>query len=401
MSNSLVNHETREHALLSASSAHRWLNCTPSARLEDKIQEHASSYAEEGTLAHEFAELYLTYNLHRISQQEFNKRLDELMNNQLFKDEMPDYVSVYVDYCYQQYLQMKETCKLSEIITEQKIDFSRYVPDGFGTLDCCVVGDNILEIIDFKYGKGVPVYADNNQQLKLYAIGALLAFDLIYDIKDIRLTIVQPRLDNISTWEISTKDIISWADTELIAKAKDAFAGTGEMNAGQWCKFCKVKNRCKELADYNLQVAKYQFKQPALLSDDDISDIMRRTPALIDWANSINDYAQQHAIEDGKEWPGYKLVAGRSVRKWTDEEQVAQRIFADNDCINEEDVYNIKLKGITLIEKLLGKNKFGDLLDDLIVKQSGSPKLVNLSDKRPALNTSLEQAKEDFKDNLE
>lgn len=396
-STKLQKHSERDHALLAASAANRWLNCTPSAKLEDAEGPRESSiYAEEGTLAHELGELYIRHDvLETVDDQVFSDRFDEIMNNQLFSEEMLDVVPIYVDYCTEQFNAAKANDAQSIMDVEQKLDLTEYVPESFGTADCVVIGGNLIEVIDYKHGKGVPVYAEWNKQLMLYGLGALRKYDMLFDIEEVRLTIVQPRINNISSWQISVKELIDWAETELAPAAKLAFAGDGELKAGEWCKFCAVKNRCKALYQKNMELAKYDFQKPALLNDEEIADILKKTPALIEWANSIQEYAQDKAINQGKVWPGFKLVEGISQRKWLDEDAVAEAIFTKIPEASEDQVYDMKLKTITQIEKIFGKKTVAEQLSDVIVKPQGKPTLVPVSDKRPALGT--EEAINDFK----
>lgn len=390
-------HSERDHALLAASAANRWLNCTPSAKLEDAEGPRESSiYAEEGTLAHELGELYIRHDvLETVDDQVFSDRFDEIMNNQLFSEEMLDVVPIYVDYCTEQFNAAKANDAQSIMDVEQKLDLTEYVPESFGTADCVIIGGNLIEVIDYKHGKGVPVYAEWNKQLMLYGLGALRKYDMLFDIEEVRLTIVQPRINNISSWQISVKELIDWAETELAPAAKLAFAGDGELKAGEWCKFCAVKNRCRTLYQKNMELAKYDFQKPALLNDEEIADILKKTPAFIEWANSIQEYAQDKAINQGKVWPGFKLVEGISRRKWLDEDAVAEAIFTKIPEASEDQVYDMKLKTITQIEKIFGKKVVAEQLSDVIVKPQGKPTLVPVSDKRPALGT--EEAINDFK----
>ena len=397
-STKLQKHSQRSHALLSASGAGRWLNCTPSAKLEEEYGVKESSvYAQEGTLAHELSELYIKHDtLAAISEQEFEQRLEEIMANELFNDEMLDVVPIYTDYCAEQLAEAKATSQLAVMEIEQKLDLTEFIPESFGTADCVIINDNLMEVIDLKYGKGVQVYAEWNKQLMLYGLGALQKYDTMYDISEIRLTIVQPRINNISSWQISVKELREWAENELKPKAKLAFEGKGELNAGDWCRFCAVRNQCRKLYEQQLEIAKHEFAEPALLSDDEIADIVRRAPKLIEWANSITEYAQEKAVTENKQWPGLKLVEGISRRKWADEDQASNAIFARCPELTEDEVFNMKLKPITSIEKIVGKKRFAELLSDIVVKPQGKPTLVPLEDKRPAMGYG--QAQIDFKE---
>ena len=390
-------HNERAHALLSASGANRWLNCTPSAKLEDVHGERTtSSYAAEGTLAHELSELYIKHDvLNELSDDDFNVQFEEILTNELFSDEMLEMVPIYVEYCANEYNSEKEKNKYALLEVEQRLDLTEYIPESFGTADCVIVSENILEVIDLKYGKGVPVYAEHNTQGMLYALGALRKYDMLYAIEIVKITIVQPRINNISTWEISVSELLDWAYNELKPKAELAFRGEGEITPGEWCKFCSVKNRCRTLYEEQLKIAKHEFQDPELLTDDEISEILKRAPQFSEWVNSIVEYAQKRAIEHDKHWPGFKLVAGVSRRKWLDEDKVIDTIFARFPEATEDQVLNTKLRSISEIEKIFGKKRVTETLSDVIIKPQGKPTLVPESDKRPALG--IEDAINDFK----
>lgn len=390
-------HSKRAHALLSASGASRWLNCTPSAKLEDEYGERKSSpYAEEGTLAHELAEAYLRKDvLQSSSDSEFEAELERVMSHKLFNEEMLDCVPIYTDYCESEYIAAKETSNLAIIEIEQRLDLTEFIPDSFGTADCVIIKDDVMQVIDLKYGKGVPVYADWNKQLMLYGLGALRKYDTMYDISEIVLTIVQPRLNNISSWQISVSDLLEWAHSELKPKADMAFVGEGELSPGEWCKFCSVKNKCRKLYEQQMEIAKYEFADPVFLSDEEIADIVLKAPKFVEWANSIQEYAQEKAVTEQKQWPGLKLVEGVSRRKWAaEDDMVSSALFSRVPELSEEDIFDMKLKSITAIEKLIGKKRFGEQFTDLTVKPQGKPQLVPLDDKRPAMGN--DQAKLDF-----
>ena len=391
-----IKHSERAHALLSASGANRWLTCTPSAKLEEEYGERKSSpYAAEGTLAHELAELYLRKDvLNNISDADFELKLEEIMANEFFSDEMVEAVSMYTDYCEGQLIAAQTENIFAEMEIEQKFDLTEYVPESFGTGDCVIIADPTLEIVDLKFGKGVPVYADWNKQLMLYGLGALRKYDTMYYIETIKLTIVQPRLNNISTFVMPVAELRKWAEDELAPRAQMAFRGEGELVAGDHCKFCAVKNRCRKLYEQQMEIAKHEFQEPIMLSDEDIVDILERAPHFIEWINSITSYAQDMAVNHNKIWPGYKLVEGVSRRKWSDEDQATQAIFARCPELSEDQIFDTKLKSITNIEKLIGKKRFTEILSDVTIKPEGKPTLVPMSDKRPALG--FEQAKADF-----
>lgn len=395
-----IDHKKRSHALLSASGAERWLNCTPSAKLEEEFGEKSdSSYAAEGTVAHELAELYLRKDTFgKLTDAQFDNELEKIMSNELFNPEMLDMVPMYTDYCETQYKAAKEYDPAALIEIEKKLDLTEFIPNGFGTADCVVLDKSVLEVIDLKYGKGVPVYADWNKQLMLYGLGALLAFDTLYDIEQVRLTIVQPRLNNISSFLISVDELRDWGKNTVKPLADKANVGEGELAAGDWCRWCAVKNRCRKLYDEQIKLAKYEFKEPELLTDQEISDILTRAPKFTEWLNAITTYAQTKAVCENKQWPGFKLVEGRSVRKWENEEEAINAIYAKCPELGEEDIFEMKLKSLTALEKLIGKKRFDTLFAENIVKPQGKPTLVPVEDKRPAMG--IIQAQLDFGEDL-
>lgn len=396
----LQDHAERGHALLSASGSHRWMNCTPSAVMERDYGEKSTSvYADEGTLAHELAELYLGFDvLKSVSEADFNAGLEKVMSHKLFTDEMLAAVPVYTDYCAAQYAESKAFDRCAAIFTEQRLDLSEYVPGSFGTADCIVINDGVLEVIDLKYGKGVPVSADWNSQLMMYGLGALDKYSLAYDITDVMLTIVQPRIDNISSWIISVEDLRDWAERELKPKAGMAATGEGELCAGDWCRFCSVRNRCRELYDRQMEIAKHEFAVPDLLTDEEIAAVVLKAGEFTKWLSSLVEYAEAKAIDEGKQWPGLKLVEGRSSSKWKDDETVGAEILKRCPDLSDDQVYVTKLNTITAIKKLVTAKRFDTELADLTVKPQGRPALVPLSDKRPAMGAA--QAAADFSDNL-
>lgn len=391
-------HHERSHALLSPSGAHRWLNCTPSARLEEKMPPKPTSvYAEEGTLAHELAELFICHDtLGTLSDDEFSDKYEVIMSNKFFNEEMLDMVPIYTDYCTEEYKAAKASNPSAEMFIESKLDISEYVPESFGSADCTIVNDSVTEVVDLKYGKGIAVSAEWNVQEMLYALGMLTKFDTLYDIETVKLTIVQPRLNNISSWSISVKDLMDWATNELKPKAKMAFNGEGELSSGGWCRFCAVKNRCKALYDKQLELAKYDFASPELLTDEQIADVLPRIPQLVEWADSVKAYALDLAVNENKHWPGFKVVEGVSRRKWIDDkDKICNVIYEKFPTATEDDLFDMNLKPITSIEKQFGKKAVAEALSDVIIKPAGKPTLVSEDDKRPALGT--EDAINDFK----
>lgn len=370
-----------KHALLSASASKQWLNCPPSAKLCAEQEDRASPYAQQGTDAHELCEYKVLSALGKSGR-------DPTENLEFYDAEMENCTEEYRNYVMEQLEEAKKLCKDPIVLVEQRLDFSKWVPEGFGTGDCLIVADDVLHIIDFKYGLGVLVEAEHNPQMMCYALGALDIYDGIYDIKTVKMTIFQPRRDNVSTCTMAKDELLTWADTVLAPTAKLAFAGEGEFKAGDHCTFCKVKATCRKRAEYNLELAKYDFEMPANLEDTEIAAILPRVDDLVSWVNDIKEYALQQALS-GTKYDGYKVVEGKSNRRYTDEAAVA---FAVKDA--GFDPYEKKLLGITSMTSLLGKKKFNELLGGLIEKPQGKPTLVPETDKRPALNT----AKDDFKE---
>lgn len=385
----------RKHAILSASSAARWLACPPSARLEQDFESTTSTYAEEGRFAHHLAELYLRHYLGVITKEQLNAKIEELKKNEFYSQEMEDYVQTYVDIAIEKISQALAKTKDAIIFIEQKLDFSTWVPEGFGTGDLMLITNDLVEVVDFKYGKGVPVSAERNAQMRLYGLGAYQLFNMLYDIRTVRMTIVQPRLDNISTEWLPIDELLTWGNEVVKPIAQLAYEGKGEFSAGDHCQFCQAKYTCRARAEANLELAKYEFKDPDLLTDDEIADILGRAAELVSWASDVQEYALVQARDHGKKWPGWKLVEGRSVRRYTDEKAVADTLLQAG--YKENDIYKKALKGITEMEKFLGKKKFAELLTaaELVIKPPGKPALVPESDKRPEINR-IASAQQDF-----
>lgn len=361
-----------KHAVLSASSSHRWLNCSPSARLEQEFEDRETEAAAEGTAAHALCEHKLRRALKRQSRKPIS---------QYDCEEMDTHTDNYVQFVLETIAQAREHCADPIINIEQRLDFSCYVPHGFGTGDCIIIADKTLHIIDFKYGQGVLVEAEQNPQMMLYALGALRIYDTLYDIEDVAMTIYQPRRENISTWTISVSDLVAWAENELVPKAKLAFEGKGEYMPGPWCTFCKAAVKCRARAEEKLALARYEFAQPPLLTDAEIEEILGKLDDLTRWAEEIKAYAQDAALNHGKQWHGYKVVEGRSVRKYSDENAVIEAANA----AGYHDIFRKTLLPITEMEKLMGKQEFAEILGGLIIKPAGKPTLVSITDKRPAM----------------
>ena len=367
------------HALLSASSSHRWLHCPPSARLGENYEDKGSDFAAEGTDAHSLCE----YKLKRALGIKAEDPTDTLS---WYDEEMEDCASGYAAYICELVEEAKKTCPDPAVLIEQRLDFSAYVKEGFGTGDCVLIADGTLHIVDYKHGRGVLVEAEENPQMMLYALGALAIFESIYDIDTVSMTIYQPRRANISTYTVSKERLYEWAETVLVPAAELAYSGSGEFHCGEWCQFCKAKADCRERAKANLEMAKFDFADPPLLTDEEIEEVLGKVDELVSWANDIREYALQAALS-GKEWNGWKVVEGRSVRKYTNDRQVAAAVIAAG-----FDPYEQKLLGITEMQKTLGKARFEEILGGLITKPQGKPTLVPASDKRPAMNN----AKSDF-----
>ena len=361
------------HSIYSASGAHRWMNCPPSAQLEQQFPNETSTFAEEGTAAHDLAEHKLKKAL---------KMRSKKPTSPYHSDEMDEMTDLYVEYCLELIESSKENCSDLQILIEQKLDFSDYVPEGFGTGDLVVVGNGTLHVVDLKYGRGVIVSAEKNPQMMLYALGALSLFDMLYDIEKVSMAIVQPRVDNFSTWEITVEELLKWAEEELKPKALLASTGGGEFCAGDHCRFCRAKNQCRARAVKNLELLKYEFQDPALLTDEEIAEIIGLADELAKWAGDIYTYATALAINEGREWDGFKLVEGRTRRKYTDETAVAETAKE----AGYSDIFKQSLITITEMEKLMGKKKFNELLGSLVEKPKGKLTLVPETDKRQAVD---------------
>ena len=383
-----------EHALLSASGADRWINCPPSARLEEAMDEESSEYAKEGSFAHSLAETYLAYHLGLIKKSEFNKRLKKLKQDPFYSQELDDYVKVYTDFAIEKINEARARTPDAVVLLEMKLDYSEWVPGGFGTGDLVLVSDDVLEVIDLKFGRGIPVSAEDNPQMQLYSLGALNQFGCLYNINIVRMTIVQPRLDSISTAEMAVDDLMYWATNTVMGAAEKAFKGEGEFNAGEHCRFCRVRATCRARAEENTKLACYDFREPPLLSDEEIVEVLDAADEYMRWISDVQAYALDRAVNPGKQWPGYKLVEGRSVRKYVDETKVAEALQAAG--YSEEQIYEKVLLGITKMEKAVGKKQFNELLAGLVEKPPGKPKLAPETDKRPAVSS----AEIDFKEEL-
>lgn len=374
------------HAFLSPSASHRWLMCPPSAKLNAALPDQTSPYAKQGTDAHELCAYLVEKALGRDVK-------DPTENLDYYDEEMQMCAEGYAEFVMQELELAKQTCPDTEVLIEQKVDFSKWVEGGKGTADCILLSDGTAEIIDYKNGLGVMVSSESeefggNPQLMCYSLGVIDMFDGIYNIDTIRMAIYQPRRDNLSVYEMSKADLLKWADEVLAPTAALAMKGEGEFKAGSHCQFCKCKATCRKRAEFNLEMAQYDFAMPDTLEDHEVEAILMKVDQLTSWADDVKEYALNQALQ-GKEYENFKVVEGRSVRKYTDEDAVA---FAVKDA--GFDPFEKKLLGITAMTSLLGKKKFEDLLGGMIMKPPGKPTLVPKSDKRPALKNT---AQEDFK----
>lgn len=370
------------HVALSASGSHRWLECPPSAKLCAELPDTSSEYAQEGTDAHALCE-------HKLKLLLGIETADPAENLTYYNEEMERCANEYAEYVSEQVEKAKTVCKDPVVLIEQRLDFSKYVPDGLGTGDCVIVTDGRLSVVDFKFGKGIEILAENNPQMMLYALGALELFDGIYDIDTVSMAIFQPRRDNISEYTISKADLLHWANVVLVPTAQLAANGNGEFKAGEHCRFCKVRATCRKLAEYNLSLVRYDFEPPATLDNIEIAAVLAKADELVSWVTDVKEYALRQALS-GVTYDGFKVVEGRSNRKYTDENAVVEAIQSAG-----FDPYEHSVLGITAMTTLLGRKKFNELLGKLIEKPQGKPTLVPISDKRPMMNTANDDFKEE------
>ena len=376
-----------KHAYLSASASERWLKCPPSAKLCAQEEDRGSPYAQQGTDAHELCQHLVETALGRPSK-------DPTEDLTYYDAEMQESAEGYCDFVMEQVEAAKKLCKDPLVCVEQTLDFSKWVEHGFGTGDCVIVADDLLHIIDFKFGLGVLVTASGedgtgNSQLKCYALGALDTFGDLYNIRRIKLSIYQPRRENVDTFELTKEELLKWADEVLAPTAKLAYEGEGEFAVGDHCQFCKAKATCRKRAEYSMELAKYEFADAPTLDEDEIAAILPQIDTLISWAEDVKEYALKQALA-GVRYPGWKLVEGRSNRKYTNETAVAEVVSKAG-----YDPYEKKLLGITAMQKQLGKKKFEQLLAGLIIKPQGKPVLAPNTDTRPEFNTAANDFMED------
>jgi hypothetical protein len=375
------------HSLLSPSSAAQWLHCPPSARLCESYDDKDSDYAAEGTDAHALCE----YKLRCALGEDMPDIADIREYLNYYNQEMEDCATGYAAFVLELVETAKQNCSDPLLLIEQRLDFSRYVEAGFGTGDCLIIADRVLHIVDYKHGQGVLVEATDNPQMKLYALGALELFDGIYDINEVSMTIYQPRRNNVSTYTVFKESLYQWAEEVLKPTAELAYAGHGEFNCGEWCRFCKAKAECRERSNTNLALAAYDFMEPALLDNDEIAVILGKADDLVAWVSDIKEYALTQALK-GVKFKGWKIVEGRSSRKYTDESAVVKAVTDIG-----LDPYEHRVLGITAMTTLLGKKRFEETLGGLIEKPTGKPVLVPALDKRQEIN----MAADDFADPIE
>lgn len=376
----------RAHALLGASSAHRWLTCPPSAKLEDAIRARdgdiASEAAAEGTLAHAIVETKLN---RLIAGKRAGKATLDQKAHELYRPAMEEHTDFYIDYVMELYAQLPEG---SLLMSEKRVDFSDIVPEGFGTTDTIIIADGTIHVIDFKYGKHVLVEAAGNPQLRLYAWGALNAFSMLYDIENVAVHIVQPRMDNVSSEAITVDELARWAHEIVEPIASMAAEGRGPYHPGEHCFFCKAQATCRAYAERQMELAACAFSEPDELTDQEIAELLPRVDEIVRWASKIKDWALAQAVRHDHILPGYKLVEGRANRKIADAGLAAQKLREHG--LEDHQMYT--LKGIGDLEAVVGKKALGELLGDLIIKPQGKPTLVPESDKRPAINSAARAA---------
>lgn len=392
-------HAERAHALLGASKAKQWLNCTPSARLQDGIQEKRSEYAAEGEVAHELAENKLRRRILPCNSKQrevLDIRLNEIIAKPQYGTEMEGCVQAYVDAVEERYMEAKARSDDAIVMLEESLDFSVWVPEGRGTGDVVIISDGILDVIDLKYGKGVPETAIGNPQLRLYGLAAWGTYDWLYGVNQVRMTIIQPRLDSITTDIVDSTELVKWAEEYVRPRAELAFKGEGEPCPGDHCRWCKVKATCRARADENMKALAYEFQDPALLTIDEIGSILFVAEELQKWAKDVSEYAYEQAVTNKVRVPGWKLVEGRSNRTITDKVAAIAALVA-KDLPEDKYLKPQELLGIGDLEKKLGKTGFKDILGPYVIKPTGKPALVPEGDSRPELgDLSAEFAGEEF-----
>ena len=383
-----------KHALLSPSSAGRWLACTPSARLGEKYPDTAGEAAKEGTIAHALGEALIRYEAEIISEEVYLKEMSEIEQSEYYNADMQELMEEYRDYVMEAFQVAALRTPDAELIIEDKLDLTKWVMNGFGTADAQIIADGTLNIIDLKYGRGVRVGAEGNKQMMLYAIGAVEKAKIFYDIKEVTMTIYQPRLNNISTYALSVDELYRFAEEELKPKAAQAYEGKGDFAVGDHCRFCRAKPRCRAYADEQKKIAQYDFKNAEELSDDEIAEILTKADDVASWLKDVQSYALNVAVNEGKKFKGFKVVMGQSRRRYTNEDDVVSKLLESG--FEEALLFEKKLLGITAMEKTITKKKFNTLLGDLVEKPDGKPTLVDETDKRKEWDKT-QTAQDDFK----
>lgn len=370
-----------QHALLSASGAHRWLHCTGSPLLEKDFPDSASVYAQEGTLAHELCELKLMAYTGEITKRKLTSMKNKLMKSELWQPEMEGTSEAYLDYIKD--ITLSYTVK-PVILTEKKVDFSRYVPEGFGTADCLILAGDTLHVVDYKHGKGVVVDADHNPQMMLYALGAMSELSLLYRFKFVHMTIVQPRVNNISEFTMTADELIEWGETVVKPKAEAAISGKGEFEAGDWCRFCRAKQQCKTRYESNdsLYPELSERHDPRLITLAELGEYLKRGKDMAAWLEDMKEYALSESLA-GADVPGWKAVEGRGSRAFTDTDEAVDTLIKNG--IDESVLYERRVLTLAQMEKAVGKKAFGEIVGNLVVKNPGKPTLVEESDKRPKI----------------
>ena len=378
------------HALLSPSAAHRWINCTAAPRLEANVPDSGSDYAAEGSLAHAYCAQKLKGFLGLPTDGEAKEIA--ALNDRYHTGEMDEYTDTYKTIVLEKFTTARTLTKDAQLLVETRLDFSEYIPDAFGTADAIIIADGTMEVIDFKYGKGVKVSAYKNPQMQIYALGAYDKFNFEYKIDRVRMTIVQPRIDNLSEYELSVEELMEWTNTVLTPKAQEAYEGKGAQVPGDWCQFCKVKSNCRTFAKKCMDAAKNN-PDPKLIGPDELAtDVLPILATVKTWLAGVEDFALQQALS-GVKLPGWKIVEGRSVRKITDQDGAA--VALNKAGYKTAEIYKPQeLRTITELEKLTGKKQFAAICGDFIEKPQGKPTLAPESDKRPA----IDPVADDFKD---
>lgn len=387
----MAGHKDRAHALLSASGAHRWMNCTPSAVLESEFPDTTSEAAKEGTLAHEMAEAKLQhlFNTQNYRKATLTRVLNKIKKNELYQPEMDGYTDDYVAYIRKAAMEFEKT---PYIAIEKRLDLTAYIPDGFGTADCVMIGERTLHIIDLKYGKGVPVSAEDNPQLMIYALGALEAYKMLFAIDTVKISIVQPRIDNTNSSAYSVALLRNWGE-DVKELANIAIKGEGDYVPGDWCRFCRARQQCRARADKNIELAFDVDKKPPLITNDEVGEYLRKGEDVAKWLTELQDYALAECLA-GRDVDGYKAVEGRGSRAWIDMDAAFEAIIEDG--TDEAMLYERKPLTLAQVEKLMGKAHFADVAGEYVVKSPGKPTLVPSTDKRQAITNKI-TADEAFK----